>query len=67
VIRKQDITVSLKCRLQMFQDKVLRKIFGPKKYVVRNGRNFIIEAFVVYAVKLFLEQTKHNHCGSFGM
>lgn len=51
----------------MFQDKVLRKIFGPKKYVVRNGRNFIIEAFVVYAVKLFLEQTKHNHCGSFGM
>lgn len=39
----------------MFQDKVVRKIFGPKKYVVRNGRNYIIGAFVVYAVTLFLE------------
>jgi len=55
VIRKQDIVVNLKCRLQMFQDKVVRKIFGPKKYVVRNGRNYIIGAFVVYVVKLFLE------------
>jgi hypothetical protein len=55
VIGKQDITASLKCRLHMFQDKVVRKIFGPKKYVVRNGRNYIIGAFVVYAVTLFLE------------
>jgi hypothetical protein len=55
VIRKQDITVRLKCRLQIFQDKVIRKIFGLKRYVVRNGNNYIIGAFVVYAVKLFLE------------
>lgn len=30
----------------MFWDKVVRKIFGPKKYVVRDGRNYIIGAFV---------------------
>lgn len=39
----------------MFQDKVIRKIFGPKKYVMRNDRKYVIGAFVVYAVKLFLE------------
>jgi hypothetical protein len=55
MIRKQDITASLKCRLLMFQDKVIRKIFGPKKYVVRNDRKYIIRAFVVYAVILLLE------------
>ena len=55
MVRKQDITVSLKCRLEMFQDKVIRKIFGLKKYIVRNSRNFVIGTFVVYAGKLFLE------------
>jgi hypothetical protein len=55
VIRKQDIIVSLKCRLEVFHDKVIRKIFGPKKYIMRNGRNFIIGAFVVHAGILFLD------------
>jgi len=67
MIRKRDIIVSLKCRLHMFHDKVIRKISGPKKYVVRNGRNYIIGVFVVYAVKLFLENQNKNILVGLGM
>ena len=51
----------------MFHDKVIRKISGPKKYVVRNGRNYIIGVFVVYAVKLFLENQNKNILVGLGM
>jgi hypothetical protein len=36
------------CRLRMFENRVLRRIFGPKRYeVTGEGRNYITKSLMI--------------------
>jgi hypothetical protein len=35
------------CRLRVFENRVLRRIFGPKRDEVRSGENYIMRSLMI--------------------